>query len=278
MDTNRGAQVPLRFPAPLRASAWRAGGASPRSRVPIGTWSVIRPEVVTWANLMTLARLLGGVGAFGIALAGGGEAWIYVGLAVYWVGDVFDGMLARSFHQETLLGAEFDILSDRIEVSLFYIIHASIHPEKTLVAVLFLLEFMVLDHWLSNQFVRWPIKSPNDFHRVDPLTWRWLWSRPGKALNTGLVTLLTIFASSSWPALVVIAGLVVARAFLWARVMRLSSNQRTAARAGARDGARRPGPASVVAVLTASLLALGRPAAAQPPANPEEATAPRPEA
>ncbi len=180
MDTIRGAQV-----------SWGSAVA--------GTWSVIRPEVVTWANLVTLVRLLGGLGAFGIALAGGHEAWLYVGLAVYWAGDVFDGMLARAFRQETLLGAEFDILSDRIEVCLFYIIYASIHPEKTLVAVLFLLEFMVLDHWLSNQFVRWPIKSPNDFHRVDPLTWRWLWSRPGKALNTGLVTLLTIFQARPAP-------------------------------------------------------------------------------
>ena len=243
MDTTRGEQIPFRSLAPQRA-VWSGDGASPRTAVAVGTWSVIRPEVVTWANLVTLVRLLGGLGAFGIALAGSDEAWIYIGLAVYWVGDVLDGMLARGFHQETLLGAEFDILSDRIEVCLFYIVYASIHPEKTLIAVLFLLEFMVLDHWLSNQFVRWPIRSPNDFYRVDPLTWRWLWSRPGKALNTGLVTLLTIFVSSSWPALVTIAGLVVARAFLWARVMRLSSDQRTAARGGVRDAGRawaRPG-------------------------------------
>jgi len=52
----------------------------------------------------------------------------------------------------------------------------------------------VLDHYLSNQFIRWPILSPNYFYLVDRQTWLWLWSKPAKALNTGLVTLLLIGA------------------------------------------------------------------------------------
>ena len=190
----------------------------------------VRAELLTWANLVTAVRLVTGLAAFGKALAGGPEGWIYAGLAIYWVGDLLDGGLARTLNQETILGAEFDILSDRIQICVFYLAYLSFHPDKTLVALVFLFEFMVLDHFLSNQFVRWPIRSPNYFYEVDRPTWWWLWSRPAKALNTGLVTLLTVGIESIWPPLAVATALTLVRVYFASRVLVLSAAPRAAAR------------------------------------------------
>jgi len=181
-----------------------------------------------------------GLAAFGCALAGGPERWVYIGLAVYWLADLLDGLLARALHQETIFGAEFDILTDRIQICLFYVLYVSFHPEKTLVALIFLFEFMVLDHFLSNQFVRWPIRSPNYFYQVDRLTWWWLSSKPAKGLNTGLVTLLTICVPSIWPSLSVAVGLIIVRVYFAWRVLLLSADVR-AARREARLASHAPG-------------------------------------
>lgn len=197
-----------------------------------GDWGWIGAELLTWANLVTAVRLVLGLAAFGLVLAGGRERWVYIGLAIYWAGDLLDGFLARSLKQETIFGAEFDILSDRIQICLFYVTYLSFHPDKTLVALVFLFEFMVLDHFLSNQFVRWPIRSPNYFYEVDGPTWWWLWSKPAKALNTGLVTLLTIGVPSLWPPLAVAIALIVVRVYFAWRLLGLSARARTEARAG----------------------------------------------
>ncbi len=196
-------------------------------------WRTVRPELQTWANLVTLLRLVLGLVAFGAALASGREVWNFVGLAIYWAGDLLDGILARRLKQETIFGAEFDILADRLLVCLFYTCYVSAHPAKLVVGLLFLFEFMVLDHFLSNQFVRWPIRSPNYFYLVDRRTWRWLWSRPGKALNTGLVTLLTIGMPTPWPAACAVLALIGVRVYLFVRVLLLSASLRDASRAAA---------------------------------------------
>jgi CDP-diacylglycerol--glycerol-3-phosphate 3-phosphatidyltransferase len=194
-------------------------------------WTTVRPELQTWANLVTLLRLALGLVAFGAALATDRQVWNFVALAIYWGGDLLDGFLARRLRQETIFGAEFDILADRLLVSLFYTCYVSAHPEKLVVGLLFLFEFMVLDHFLSNQFVRWPIASPNYFHLVDRLTWKWLWSRPGKAMNTGLVTLLTIGLPTPWPAACAVLGLIGVRVYFFLRVLVLSADAREVGRA-----------------------------------------------
>jgi len=195
------------------------------------SWERIRPEIQTWANLVTLVRLVVGVGAFGVVLAGGRERWVYVGLAIYWAGDLLDGLLARRLREETIFGAEFDILTDRFQICLFSLTYLSFHPEKTLVALVFLFEFMVLDHFLSNQFVRWRVRSPNYFYEVDRLTWRWLWSKPAKAFNCGLVTLLMIGLPWIWVPLAVTLVLIAIRLRLAWRVIALSAESRQGSRA-----------------------------------------------
>jgi len=194
------------------------------------TWERIRPELATWANLVTLIRLVLGLAVFGVVLAGARERWIYLGLVIYWVGDLLDGLLARRLGQETIFGAEFDILTDRFQVCLFYLTYVSFHPEKTAVALVFLFEFVVLDHFLSNQFVRWRVRSPNYFYAVDRLTWRWLWSKPAKAFNCGLVTLLMIGLPWLWVPLAVTVALIGIRLRLAWRMLVLTAEGRELAR------------------------------------------------
>ncbi len=184
--------------------------------------STLSAELLTWANLVTAVRLLGGLTIFGAFWLARGELWNFVGLGVYWLGDVLDGYLARRLRQETVFGAQFDILSDRILVCLFYLGYVTLHPVKTPAALLFLLEFAVVDHYVSNQFVRWPILSPNYFHLIDRPTWLWLWSPAAKALNCGLVTVLLIGLPWQWPAISATLALILIRVWCIHRVLGLA--------------------------------------------------------
>jgi len=203
-----------RFPSTVRV----ASVASERVNA-----QVIEREVYTWANLVTAIRVLGAFALFAIGWQTGLLRWSLYALLVYWIGDLLDGYLARKLRQETLLGAQFDILSDRISVIIFYITYIAHRPGKTLAALLFLFEFAVLDTYLSNQFMRWPVLSPNYFYQVDHDTWKWLWSKPAKAFNCGLVTLLLIGLPWQWPALAVTLVLIGIRLKYTHRMLLLTS-------------------------------------------------------
>ena len=193
-------------------------------------------ELLTWANLVTAARLVAGLSAFGAFYLGSWEGWLFIGLAIYWAGDILDGWLARRLRQETLFGAQFDILADRMLICLFYLGYLTVHPARAPAVLLFLFEFAVLDHFLSNQFIRWPILSPNYFYLVDRRTWLWLWSTPAKALNTGLVTVLLIALPCQWPAIVATIALISVRLWCVRRTLILSARASRDGRLSARIG------------------------------------------
>jgi CDP-diacylglycerol--glycerol-3-phosphate 3-phosphatidyltransferase len=150
----------------------------------------------TWANLATAIRVVAGVAIFAYAAAERSETWNYVGLVVYWVLDVVDGFLARKLDEETRLGAQMDILADRLLVAFFYLNYVALYPTLIVPVTLFLFQFMGIDHYLSNQFMRWPLKSPNYFYSVDRTIWAWNWSPAGKLLNSAAVTTVIIVTKS----------------------------------------------------------------------------------
>jgi CDP-diacylglycerol--glycerol-3-phosphate 3-phosphatidyltransferase len=164
---------------------------------PIEHQALTRETWKTWANLVTAVRLVVGIVVFSLAAVGRNEALNFAGLGVYWALDMLDGYLARRFDQETRIGAQLDILADRVLVAFFYLNYAMLHPQLMLPIAMFLLQFMVVDHFLSNQFLRWPIKSPNYFYKVDVLLWKWNWSPAGKALNSALVTGVLVVTHSA---------------------------------------------------------------------------------
>lgn len=182
------------------------------------------PEsILTWANLVTAVRTAVCVAIFAVAASRVSAAWNLAGLGVYWLLDMLDGHLARRFHQETRFGAQFDILSDRLLVALFYMNHLAWHHELVLPIALFLVQFMLLDHYLSNQFLRWNILSPNYFHVVDSTVWKLNWSPVAKLGNSGVVTILIIVAAHRpWLSIAASLAIIAIKVYSLLRVMRLS--------------------------------------------------------
>jgi CDP-diacylglycerol---glycerol-3-phosphate 3-phosphatidyltransferase len=179
-----------------------------------------RESVYTWANAVTLARTVIGVALFAIASSVPGATLRLIGLAVYWIGDMLDGWLARRLNQETRLGAQMDIIADRLLMAFFYISYAIWRPDAVVPIALFLIQFMLVDQYLSLQFLRYPLLSPNYFYRVDPLIWRLNWSPLAKLFNTGMTTVVLLIA----PSLVIfpVVGLLLIKIYSAARLYRLS--------------------------------------------------------
>jgi CDP-diacylglycerol--glycerol-3-phosphate 3-phosphatidyltransferase len=178
-------------------------------------------EVWTWANGITLIRTVLGLTFFAIAAVSQQPIWNFAGLVTYWSLDTLDGFLARYYDQETRLGAQMDILADRLLAIFFYLNFLTSHPALVLPIVLFLFEFMVLDHYLSNQFLHWPILSPNYFYEIDDLIWRLNWSMPAKLLNSGAVTLVLLLTESAWIGSVVVLALISVKLYSCIRLHRL---------------------------------------------------------
>jgi len=178
-------------------------------------------DVRTWPNGVTLIRSVVGLACFTVAALEHSMAWNLAGLAVYWSLDCLDGYLARRLHQETRFGAQFDILADRFLIAFFYLNYLAMHPEAAVVIALYLFEFMLIDNYLSTQFMRWPILSPNYFYVVDATIWRLNWSQPAKFFNSGLITILLLATGSVWPVLPVLAVLYGIKLYSAIRMQRL---------------------------------------------------------
>jgi CDP-diacylglycerol--glycerol-3-phosphate 3-phosphatidyltransferase len=174
------------------------------------------PEpVATWANLVTVVRVVAGMVVFSIAARRGDSDWNLVGLGIYWSLDIVDGFLARTLNQETRLGAQMDIIGDRLLVTFFYFNHLGSHPDLLVPVALF------IDLFLSIQFLRWPIVSPNYFHLVDRRIWWINWSVWGKLGNTGLVTLLLLGTGWTWVPAAVCAVLIAVKVYSCVLLQRL---------------------------------------------------------
>lgn len=175
----------------------------------------------TWANLVTGIRLVAGMAIFSYAAVDRNETWNFVGLGVYWVLDVVDGFLARTLHQETRIGAQMDILADRLLVAFFYLNYVMLYPQLIVPVALFLFQFMGIDHYLSNQFMRWPIKSPNYFAQVDKTIYDWNWSPIGKLVNSAVVTATLVFTKNAILGSLVCGAILVMKIWTAVRMSRL---------------------------------------------------------
>ena len=154
---------------------------------------------------MTLVRT---VGALALAAAASTQrsvgllVWAY---AVYWLGDVLDGLVARRTGTQTRQGAVLDILCDRACCAVLATTWLALEPAAAPALTVFLLQFMVVDCVLSLGFLRWPLLSPNDFGQVDRRLHLWNWSPLAKATNTSALVLLV--AVGAYTAALVVAVL-----------------------------------------------------------------------
>ncbi|HEV8454768.1 MAG TPA: CDP-alcohol phosphatidyltransferase family protein [Gemmatimonadales bacterium] len=168
---------------------------------------------LTWANLVTCLRVTGSITCFTVAALGGGTPWNLAGLLIYWALDSIDGFLARALHQETRMGAQMDIIADRLLITFFYYNALSRNPHLLLAAGLFLFQYAGPDLYLSIQFLRWPILSPNYFHRVDRRIWALNWSPVAKFSNAGLATGLIVLLGNAWLPILVCSALLVMKIY-----------------------------------------------------------------
>ncbi|MEU7978880.1 CDP-alcohol phosphatidyltransferase family protein [Micromonospora sp. NPDC049081] len=155
---------------------------------------------VTLVNVPNAVTAVRTAGSFGLAVAALNHRdarLLVAAYLVYWIGDILDGVAARTLGQETRAGAVFDIVADRACTSACAAALVVLRPETALPIAVFLVQFMVVDQLLSLMFLRWPLLSPNYFGCVDRRIYRWNWSPPAKALNTAAVVLLAIFAPTA---------------------------------------------------------------------------------
>ena len=97
----------------------------------------------------------------------------------------------------------------------------TLYPGLMVPVSMFLFQFMGIDHFLSNQFMRWPIKSPNYFHKVDRTIWLWNWSAPGKLLNSAVVTAVLVFTKSAILGSIVCGAILVLKVWTAVRMHQL---------------------------------------------------------
>lgn len=161
------------------------------------TSTATRHHLGTWPNLVTLVRTVLAVTLGAAAVARADLGLLTAAYAVYWVGDVADGWLARRLDQETRTGAVFDIIGDRACTVLLCAGLLAARPDAWLVVGVFLVSFAVVDTMLSLAFLHWDLLGPNDFHRVDHAVWLLNWSPAAKALNTAGVAALVLFGAYS---------------------------------------------------------------------------------
>jgi CDP-diacylglycerol--glycerol-3-phosphate 3-phosphatidyltransferase len=114
-----------------------------------------------------------------------------------------------------------DIFSDRLCAAAFYVGLAFLQPDLSPAIFVYLAEFMVIDCYLSIAFLAWPIKSPNYFYLIDRTLWRWNWSHPGKALNSGLFAILLLVTGWMWVGLAIATALLVMKCVSLGRLLKI---------------------------------------------------------
>ncbi|UCC38211.1 MAG: CDP-alcohol phosphatidyltransferase family protein [Candidatus Aminicenantes bacterium] len=144
-------------------------------------------------NLLTLLRLVLSLTFFILAIIKQSPTHNFIGLGIHWLGDVLDGFYARKFKQETILGAEIDIIADRVEILFFYVNFLYFHPQLYFPVAVYLVDFAFIDFYLSYQFLKYDLISPIYFHKVDRTVYLLNFSSPGRFFNSTAVTLILIF-------------------------------------------------------------------------------------
>ncbi|HZJ04035.1 MAG TPA: CDP-alcohol phosphatidyltransferase family protein [Nocardioidaceae bacterium] len=175
----------------------------------------------TSATVVTGVRTLAAVAIAGAAVHQDSLELLIVSLAVYWVGDLLDGFVARVRGCETRIGAVMDIACDRLCAAAFYLGLAWTNPEFAAPVLIFLSEFIIIDLFLSLAFLAWPIRSPNYFYVVDRPLWLWNWSKPGKAANSAIFAVILLVSDSAVLGVVIATALLVLKCASLGRLMRL---------------------------------------------------------
>jgi phosphatidylglycerophosphate synthase len=176
-------------------------------------------------DVVTALRLAGSLVFFVLAAVRRDPVANFVGLGIHWLGDLADGFYARRTRQETIFGAEIDIIADRVETMFFYVNFINFRPAISVPAALYIVDFAFVDFYLSYQFLKYGLISPNYFDRVDRRTYLLNFSPAGKFMNSTVVTLLLIFLPG-WRAVAAAfaAGLIGVKTYSIVRLSRIKKD------------------------------------------------------
>jgi CDP-diacylglycerol--glycerol-3-phosphate 3-phosphatidyltransferase len=186
-----------------------------------GCFRADRERATTPATLVTYARTVVSVIVLLLASVHHSGTWLLAGLAIYWVGDIADGLIARRTDTETRWGAVMDIVSDRLCCACYYFGLAWLDPHLWPAVALFAVNFMLVDAFLSLAFLAWPLLSPNYFFLVDRTIWRWNWSKPAKVVNSALVAILLEVTRNVWLGVGIAGVLLVVKVVSLVRLGRI---------------------------------------------------------
>ncbi|MDW7679607.1 MAG: CDP-alcohol phosphatidyltransferase family protein [bacterium] len=181
-------------------------------------------SVYSEANIITLIRLVASLFFFILAIVRNNPTYNYIGFFIHWLVDFLDGYYARKFKQETIVGAEIDIIADRFEILFFYVIFLHFRPYLALPAAIYLVNYAFIDFYLSYQFIKFNIISPNYFYKVDRNVYLLNYSPGGKFSNSSVVTLGLIFLPQLAGFITIYAlGLIVVKTYSVFRLFKLQS-------------------------------------------------------
>ena len=187
----------------------------------LARYGVREERLLTSATVVTAVRTVASTAVAAGAAAQQDLTLLVVALGIYWIGDILDGAVARWRDCETRIGAVLDIFSDRLNATTFYVGFAFLSPELAPAIFVYLAAFVVVDCFLSIAFLAWPIRSPNYFFCVDATIWKWNWSKPAKAINSGLFAILLLVTGWMWVGLLIASALLVLKCVSLGRLMRL---------------------------------------------------------
>ena len=183
--------------------------SAPAGPAPTAAAAGGREDPWTWANRVSLARTVAALAVGALAATRGSLPLLALAYAVYWVGDIADGTLARRTGTETRQGAVLDILCDRASCGMLAVTYLGLEPRAAPAITVFLLQFMVVDCLLSLGFLRWPVLSPNYFWQVDRRLYSWNWSPPAKATNTAALIVTVALGAYALALALALAQLLV---------------------------------------------------------------------
>jgi phosphatidylglycerophosphate synthase len=173
-----------------------------------------REAVWTIATALTLIRATVTTAIFIVAIDGRSRALLLIALGISMLVDFCDGFAARSrFSNTTLTGAQFDGAADRL-AALFVVVGAVVlEPDDLVIATasLVALQFVIVDLFLTNQFLRFGLWSPDHFYVIDERTWRLNWSSLAKLASNLPIALLAFGGWCVWLAGAVSVVLVAIR-------------------------------------------------------------------
>ncbi len=185
-------------------------------------WTLPKREtLLTPASFVTVIRTILAVTLAVYAVTHHDQIALFASLICYWVGDIADGIIARTFNCEMRSGALLDIVADRLCVAVIYLGYGFMHPDMLWAIGLYLIEFMFIDGFLSLAFLFWPLLSPNYFYLVDKQIFNLNWSPLGKIVNSSLFLFATVLIGSPLLSIVIVAVVTIVKLYSLRRLYQI---------------------------------------------------------